>query len=106
MTRYAVLRPTLVKSLVCISLIAVSFLHPYSQLRLVIVEYCGIPLRPILGGFSTLFYRDKPFFNFYGSLVVLVIYAAMVYIVWSVVQHWVQRRKRNHNVGIQREHVR
>jgi hypothetical protein len=87
------LRPTRAKSLVCIGLIAISFLSPYSTLRLLVVETLGCPLRPLLARFPLLFFRDKPYFNVYGSLAVTVVYTAMTYVVWSLVQAAVRWRK-------------
>jgi hypothetical protein len=86
-------RSTLVKNLVCCGLVAVSFLSPYSTLRLLIVEILGGPLRTVLGNFPALFFRDKPYYNLYGSLAVTAIYAILTYSIWSVVQYFARRRK-------------
>ena len=71
---------------------AISFLSQYSTLRL-LVEILGSPLRPLLAHFPMLFFRDKHYFNVYGSLAVMVVYTATTYVVWSLVQAAVRWRK-------------
>jgi len=57
-------KSTVAKYLICLGLVSTSFLHPYSGLHLLLVDVLGSPLHPILDRFPTLFFRDKPYYNF------------------------------------------
>lgn len=78
--------PTRAKTVVALAVAGIGALPPYNTLRLVLVESLGTPLRPVLGQFHGLFYRDKPYFNVVGSLLVSGFYAVVLYLVWSSVQ--------------------
>ncbi len=86
-------RSTIAKYLVCLGLVGVSFLHPHSAPRLLLVELSGGPLRIALNQFPGLFFRDKPYYNMYGALAVTVVYAVVVFIVWSLAERYARRRR-------------
>jgi hypothetical protein len=68
-----------------VAFVALSFLSAWNPVRFTVVEFLGHPLRPLLSSFPGLFYRDIPFYNLYGSLVITSFYALLGIVVWSIV---------------------
>ena len=73
-------RPTPWKLFVPVALVALALL-PLQLLRVFVFETLAYPFGPLLNSFR---YVDKPYLNFFGVLLVAVVWAAIFYIAASV----------------------
>ncbi|NVK21930.1 MAG: hypothetical protein HWD86_05385 [Kangiellaceae bacterium] len=72
--------------------VGISLLPVQNILRLLVVEIIGGPLKYFLGSFEQLFFTDKPYYNYLGGIVVMVIAVIFVLLLWILIERITTKR--------------